>query len=87
MCEGKMGYTKAALSQWNKKTVINIIRTQGPINKAEIARQAELSIPTVMKITDEFERRHLIRNELEKESLQVEKDLICLNLCQMHIIL
>ena len=68
MCEGKMGYTKAALGQWNKKTVINIIRTQGPINKAEIARQAELSIPTVMKITDEFERRHLIRNVGKGES-------------------
>lgn len=44
-----MSYNKAMLAQWNKKTVLEMIRTQGPINKAEIARKAELSIPTVMK--------------------------------------
>lgn len=30
-----MSYSKAMLAQWNKKTVLEMIRTQGPINKAE----------------------------------------------------
>lgn len=64
----KMTYNKTVLAQLNKKIVINMIRTQGPINKAEIARKSGLSIPTVMKITDEFEKRKLIRNIGKGES-------------------
>ncbi len=56
------------LAQWNKKTVLEMIRTQGPINKAEIARMAELSIPTVMKITEEFERANLVKTIGKGES-------------------
>ena len=63
-----MAYNKTVLARLNKKIVIDMIRTQGPINKAEIARKAGLSIPTVMKITDEFERRRLIRNIGKGES-------------------
>ena len=55
-----MSYNKAMMAQLNKKIVLEMIRTQGPINKAEIARKAELSIPTVMKITEEFERQNLV---------------------------
>lgn len=64
----KMTYNKTILAQLNKKIVIDMIRTQGPINKAEIARKAGLSIPTVMKITDEFEKHNLIRNIGKGES-------------------
>ena len=63
-----MIYNKTILAQLNKKIVIDMIRTQGPINKAEIARKAGLSIPTVMKITDDFERQKLIRNIGKGES-------------------
>lgn len=63
-----MSYNKAMLAQWNKKTVLEMIRTQGPINKAEIARKAELSIPTVMKITEEFERTNLVKTIGKGES-------------------
>lgn len=63
-----MAYNKTILARLNKKIVIDMIRTQGPINKAEIARKAGLSIPTVMKITDEFEKRKLIRNIGKGES-------------------
>lgn len=44
----------------NKRSVIDMIRTKGPINKAEIARVTDLSIPTVMKLTDEFMKNGLI---------------------------
>ena len=63
-----MSYNKAMLAQLNKKIVLEMIRTQGPINKAEIARKAELSIPTVMKITEEFERENLVKTIGKGES-------------------
>lgn len=61
-------FDKYIMAQLNRKSVIDIIRTQSPINKAQIARQTGLSIPTVMKITDEFERNHLIRVNGKGES-------------------
>lgn len=61
-------FDKYTMAQMNRKSVIDIIRTQSPINKAQIARQTGLSIPTVMKITDEFERNHLIRVNGKGES-------------------
>lgn len=79
-----MSYNKAMMAQLNKKIVLEMIRTQGPINKAEIARKAELSIPTVMKITEEFERQNLVKT-IGKVSLQEEKDLIYWNLFQTLI--
>ena len=54
-------FDKIIMAQLNRKSVIDIIRTQAPINKAEIAKQTGLSIPTVMKITGEFDKNHLIR--------------------------
>ncbi len=56
-----MRVDKFLLATMNKKSVIDIIRTKGPINKAEIARLTELSIPTVMKLTDEFMKNGLVR--------------------------
>ncbi|MFD2118121.1 ROK family transcriptional regulator [Paenibacillus yanchengensis] len=46
----------------NKRNVISIIRESGQINKAEIARTIGLSIPTVMKITDELIDREIVRD-------------------------
>lgn len=40
--------------------VLQIIRMEGPINKAEIAKRANLSIPTVMKITDEILEKKVV---------------------------
>lgn len=54
-------FDKFMMAQLNRRSVIDIIRTQAPINKAEIAKQTGLSIPTVMKITDEFDKNHLVR--------------------------
>lgn len=56
-----MKYDKFVLARLNKKAVLDLVRKKGPINKAELARQSGLSIPTVMKITDEFIDNGLIR--------------------------
>jgi len=50
-----MKIDKFIMAAANKKNVIEIIRTKGPINKAEISRMLGLSLPTVMKFTDELE--------------------------------
>lgn len=56
-----MKVDKFLLATMNKRSVIDMIRTKGPINKAEIARLTDLSIPTVMKLTDEFMKNNLIK--------------------------
>ena len=56
-----MRIDKYIIATMNKKSVIDMIRTKGPINKAEIARVTDLSIPTVMKLTDVFIRNGLVR--------------------------
>ena len=49
------------ISKMNRRLILDLIRTKGPINRAEVARVTGLSIPTVMKITDELRRINLIR--------------------------
>ena len=56
-----MRIDKYVIATMNKKSVIDMIRTKGPINKVEIARVTDLSIPTVMKLTDVFIRNGLVR--------------------------
>lgn len=55
-----MKYDKYLMAQMNKMSVIDLIRTRGPISKTEIAKLTELSLPTIMKITEEFEKNNLI---------------------------
>ena len=45
----------------NRRLILDLIRRNGPINRAEVAHVTGLSIPTVMKITDELSRINLIR--------------------------
>ena len=63
-----MGYNKELVARSNRMIVLKMIQDQGPINKSEIAKQAGLSIPTVMKITEGFEQNGLIRNIGKGES-------------------
>ncbi|WP_334104424.1 ROK family transcriptional regulator [Muricomes intestini] len=63
-----MKFDKTFIAQMNKKNVLDIIRTKGPINKSQIAKLAELSIPTVMKISDEFVEAGLIQATGKGES-------------------
>lgn len=55
-----MKIDKSVINHFNKQTVINIIRSNDTIFNAEIARLAGLSLPTVMKITDEFIAKNLV---------------------------
>jgi len=57
-----MKVDKTLLHMMNKQTVLEMIRERGPIYKAEIARLTGLSIPTVIKITDELAEHGLIRD-------------------------
>lgn len=63
-----MRFDKYVMAQMNKKMILNMIIQKGPINRAEIARLAGLSVPTVMKITDEFSQSRLIRTIGKRES-------------------
>lgn len=63
-----MRVDQSVVNAMNKRNVINIIREKGPVNKAEIARLVGLSIPTVMRLTDELIEKNLIRETGKGES-------------------
>lgn len=63
-----MRFDKYVMAQMNKKMILNLIILNGPINRAEIARLSGLSVPTVMKITNEFSQSRLIRGIGKRES-------------------
>lgn len=63
-----MRFDKYVMARMNKKMILDMIMQKGPINRAEIARLSGLSVPTVMKITDEFSQSHLIRTIGKRES-------------------
>lgn len=63
-----MKVDKTLINTLNKQNVINIIRDNGPIFKAEISRVTGLSIPTIMKMTDEFIQKGLVREVGKGES-------------------
>lgn len=56
-----MRIDKTVINVMNKSNILQIVRDQSPVFKAEIARLCNLSIPTVMKITDELIDRGLVR--------------------------
>lgn len=54
----KRGAQNGTLS---KRSVLEMLYRHSPINKAAIARKSGLSLPTVMKITDELTERGLVK--------------------------
>lgn len=56
-----MRVDQTVINTMNKRTVLNVIRERGQINKAEISRIVGLSIPTIMRLTDELIDKKLIR--------------------------
>lgn len=64
-----MRVDKYTMARMNKRMVLESIRESGSINKAEIARQTDLSIPTVMKITDDLVGTGLVRSRGKQESV------------------
>ncbi len=63
-----MRYDKYTTAQMNKSQVFDLIRKNGPISRAEISRQTGLSIPTVMKITEDFIKRKFVMDIGKGES-------------------
>ena len=63
-----MKYDLAFIAQLNKKNVLNVIRTRGPISKSQIAKLLDLSLPTVMKISDELSEAGIVKSIGKGES-------------------
>lgn len=63
-----MPFDKTDMARLNRKNVLKIIQEMGPINKAKISKLTGLSVPTVMNISDNFEKQKLIRNVGKGES-------------------
>ena len=63
-----MKVDKTLINTLNKANVLNAIRKQEHIFRAEIARITDLSIPTVMKITEEFIDKGLVRESGKGQS-------------------
>ncbi len=63
-----MKVDKSLIHTFNKHNVLSAVREAGQIFRAEIARQTGLSIPTVMKITDELLARGIVREIGKGES-------------------
>jgi glucokinase-like ROK family protein len=59
---------KYILAGMNRRNVLESIRMGGPINRAEIARRVDLSIPSVMRLVDEFIRNGLVKTIGKAES-------------------
>ncbi len=59
---------KTILAKQNKRNVLSCIARKGPINRAAIAKQTNLSIPAVMAITEELIALGLVRSQGKGES-------------------
>jgi N-acetylglucosamine repressor len=71
-----MRVDQSVINTINKRNVINIIREQGPINKSKVAHIAGLSIPTVMRLTDDLLDKKLIYEVGKGESTGGKKPLM-----------
>lgn len=51
---------RSLINSYNRRRVLETIRTEGPVIRADVARATGLSIPTVMKISNEFVARGIV---------------------------
>lgn len=75
------------LRQLNRSAVLNLIRRHGPISRPALAKQLDLSLPTIMKITDNLMADNLIMSSGPADSTggrPAEK--LCINGDQFAII-
>jgi glucokinase-like ROK family protein len=49
-----MKIDKTVINTLNKKNVLDLIRSESPVSRADLSRMTGLSLPTIMKITDEL---------------------------------
>ena len=50
----KLKVDKSVINLINRRNVLDMIRLNGPVSKSELAQMTSLSLPTVMKIIEEF---------------------------------
>lgn len=50
----------------NRAAILDLIRTNGPISRTEVAAQLQISLPTVMRIVDELIAEGLVRDANRK---------------------
>jgi len=77
--------------QWmkslNKSTILNVIRTQGPVSRAEIAKQTKLTPPTVTNIVGELLESQLVVESALGESTGGRKPIMLrINASAYHVI-
>jgi glucokinase-like ROK family protein len=53
--------TAALMRSINRAAVLQLIRDESPMTRAQIARRLQLSLPTVIRIVDEFKEEDLVR--------------------------
>ncbi|MDR3336813.1 MAG: winged helix-turn-helix domain-containing protein, partial [Treponema sp.] len=59
---------KLQIAQTNKYNVLRCLIREGPINRAAIAKLADLSIPTVMSIIDDLLEKKVVHSIGKGES-------------------
>ena len=57
------GSNQGSLKQFNENTIISLLRQQGPLAKAEIARITQLTPQTVSLIFKRFLKQHIVLQE------------------------
>lgn len=55
--------TSSLIRKINQSAILDLIRTQGPISRTEIARKLHTSLPTVMRIIDDLTEKNLVRQD------------------------
>ena len=55
--------TSSLIRRINQSAILDLIRTQGPISRTEIARKLHTSLPTVMRIIDDLTVKNLVRQD------------------------
>lgn len=63
-----MRIDKQTQADYNRARVFHLISKEAPINRSEIAKQLGLSIPTIMKIVDDFMNEGIINENGKGES-------------------
>lgn len=59
--------TASLIRRLNRSAVLDLIRERSPISRSEIARQLNMSMPTVMRVADQLQDEDLVRPSGDSE--------------------
>ena len=59
--------TASLIRRLNRSAVLDLIRERSPISRSEIARQLNMSMPTVMRVADQLQDEDLVRQSGDSE--------------------